>query len=971
MPSERPAIPERLVVLGPIEPLLAALAFVGLVSALGPWWAVYEFNPDEGIGLMKAALLAGGHRLYGEIWSDQPPGLTLALALLHRLHGFDVASARGVVLVLAALLVYSLFRIVGRSEGRAAAWLAVLVLISSSLFQTYAVTVAIGLPAIALGTASLDHALLAVSRGERWRLAVAGGLFALSLQTKLFTLTLVPALLAALVLPAGRSRAAVGGGGWIGRVAAVSLAAVAMWLLVYWLVGGSPWSQIVDPHLRARQSYSQDGGIWKLASLFWYGAAVVVPVGIASCAGVRSWRSPERRALLLWLIAAVVALLGHRPLWTHHALLLVVPLAWAAGLAVSRERLPVSLAAGIVRELPGPRRDERSKLARLANRFDVLGSVRAPYLVALVLAAALHSSLTAARMFRSEPSSADQSTLRTLRHLSAVTKWMVTDRPIDAYRAALLVPPSLAVFSEKRVRNGGLSRDTLVAAIATHRPALVSWRRFEPSAEIVEYLGSEYQRVATDGVGQLFVARRTAPLAALLLTARDLIEMSPGDSFAANYELSTGRRFGEDPFEQLLSDSQIVVSPPGSAQEIGACFLEAFEVTGVQAMREAALSVARSLARAQGCLGGWGAVATSHPVCDDTRAPGDNSRFAEVRLDDGTTQSAVGFLMELEAVLQRAGSSSPEWLRTAISRGLDAVLLAQYEEGGWPQRFSGEHGSAYADYATLNDGATTESIKLLLRAYAATDASRFLDAAMRGGEFLLRVQGRPPQAAWAQQYDLALRPAPARAFEPAAYASLETAYAIDALLDLYLATAEVRFREPLASASRWLQQAQIAPGQWARLYQIGTNRPIYGDRDGEVRYALAEISEERRTRYRWEGGFETFPEIELALRRLQTFERGGSQAVREWDAAESEGDLLARHVTARVRAAPAPGNDLVTAWLRSGPAQVDGIVSARRFAESCATLLAHERRRSGDARSAALSEAGGGLLANVRRGAGR
>ena len=42
-------------------------------------------------------------------------------------------------------------------------------------------------------------------------------------------------------------------------------------------------------------------------------------------------------------------------------------------------------------------------------------------------------------------------------------------------------------------------------------------------------------------------------------------------------------------------------------------------------------------------------------------------------------------------------------------------------------------------------------------------------------------------------------------------------------------------------------------GKWARFYAVGTNRPIYGDRDGKVHYTLEEISAERRDGYAWQG----------------------------------------------------------------------------------------------------------------------
>jgi len=38
---------------------------------------------------------------------------------------------------------------------------------------------------------------------------------------------------------------------------------------------------------------------------------------------------------------------------------------------------------------------------------------------------------------------------------------------------------------------------------------------------------------------------------------------------------------------------------------------------------------------------------------------------------------------------------------------------------------------------------------------------------------------------------------------------------------------------------------------WARYYEIGTDRPVFGDRDRSVHDAVNEISRERRNGYGW------------------------------------------------------------------------------------------------------------------------
>jgi len=52
-----------------------------------------------------------------------------------------------------------------------------------------------------------------------------------------------------------------------------------------------------------------------------------------------------------------------------------------------------------------------------------------------------------------------------------------------------------------------------------------------------------------------------------------------------------------------------------------------------------------------------------------------------------------------------------------------------------------------------------------------------------------------------------------------------------------------------------LKRSAIGPNRWARFYELQTNRPIYGDRDGRIHYTLEEISEERRTGYSWQGEY--------------------------------------------------------------------------------------------------------------------
>lgn len=74
-------------------------------------------------------------------------------------------------------------------------------------------------------------------------------------------------------------------------------------------------------------------------------------------------------------------------------------------------------------------------------------------------------------------------------------------------------------------------------------------------------------------------------------------------------------------------------------------------------------------------------------------------------------------------------------------------------------------------------------------------------------------------------------------------------------MDVYLETGAPKYLAPVPRALAWFARSEIAPGRWARMYELRTNRPVYGDRDGRIKYRLEELSEERRTGYSWEGEY--------------------------------------------------------------------------------------------------------------------
>jgi PelA/Pel-15E family pectate lyase len=298
-----------------------------------------------------------------------------------------------------------------------------------------------------------------------------------------------------------------------------------------------------------------------------------------------------------------------------------------------------------------------------------------------------------------------------------------------------------------------------------------------------------------------------------------------------------------------------------------------------------AARVADNLLVYQREVGGW-------PKNVDMAAPLDEKRRAELvrqkavvgnesaaTIDNGATFTQLEFLARVYTAQKQ------ERHREAFLRGLDYLLAAQYENGGWPQYFPLRKG--YYSLITYNDNAMVGVLELLRDVARRKPAYDFVDdarrarsekAVARGVECILNTQvvtkGR--KTVWGAQHDAAtLAPAPARKFEPVSLASRESA-AITRFL-MSLPQPDARVVEAVESAVAWFRSTQLggvrwverrdasqpggfertlvadkdAPPLWARFYEIGADRPVFEGRDGVVRYSVMEIEAERRNGYGW------------------------------------------------------------------------------------------------------------------------
>jgi len=244
--------------------------------------------------------------------------------------------------------------------------------------------------------------------------------------------------------------------------------------------------------------------------------------------------------------------------------------------------------------------------------------------------------------------------------------------------------------------------------------------------------------------------------------------------------------------------------------------------------------------------------------------------------------ATVTQLRYLAKVIAAVGSDKAAPYRTSFLHGIDYILAAQYPNGGWPQVWPLEGG--YHDTITYNDDAMTNILGLLRDVSEGTNEFAFVPGATRklaaaslkrGIDCILATQivvdGH--RTVWCQQHDpLTLQPASGRNYEMPSQVSSESAQIMAFLMQLPKPRKEVV--GAVRAAAAWFEKTRISdvafqrsddggrrlvpsPGDgplWARYYQIGTNRPIFGDRDKTIHDNLDEISRERRFGYAWYRG---------------------------------------------------------------------------------------------------------------------
>ena len=295
-----------------------------------------------------------------------------------------------------------------------------------------------------------------------------------------------------------------------------------------------------------------------------------------------------------------------------------------------------------------------------------------------------------------------------------------------------------------------------------------------------------------------------------------------------------------------------------------------------------AIRIADNVLMHQRSTGGWAKGIDMARVLNDS----DKARLRSGKnrqdstLDNGATHTQIRYLAKTYEATRL------ERFMRGFLNGVDYLLKAQYDNGGWPQFYPNRRG--YSRYITFNDSAMIGAMSVLREIAEKKPGYKFVDegrrrkaneAVRKGIECILKCQiivdGR--RTAWCQQHDeKTFEPRPARIYEKVSICGCESVGVVGFLMSIDNPTAEII--KAIQGAVTWFDRARLtgirqvnkpddsqrgydkvvikdvtAPPIWARFCQIGTNRPIFCGRDGKIKSSLAEIEHERRTGYAWYG----------------------------------------------------------------------------------------------------------------------
>lgn len=242
--------------------------------------------------------------------------------------------------------------------------------------------------------------------------------------------------------------------------------------------------------------------------------------------------------------------------------------------------------------------------------------------------------------------------------------------------------------------------------------------------------------------------------------------------------------------------------------------------------------------------------------------------FLKVQHDDGhfdgsfysTPQGVIPHVTEYAAI-EETKQHAPLWFlvhlfavtgdaryMNAAKKVADFILKVQNENGSWPWGYHLAKKKPFGAYACLNDNAIKWSAEDMLFMYQMTGDVKYLRSFFKCADWVVSAQLPPPTFGWAEQYDENNNPCWGRGFEPPAFCARATEEAISILLTAYDVSAKEKYLRPIRKFLQWAKQVKVLH----YYHDVKTGLPIVALEGRIYFFGTPEFEQNKHRFYEWQ-----------------------------------------------------------------------------------------------------------------------
>ena len=477
------------------QPQLKAISLllVVLVVAVSIVWragnlTAFSLSNDEGAYLMWAWLVHSGHPLYSETVSVSAPLFIVALDWAFKLAGVSLTTGRALVLAFMGLALISLAW-AGKLLHSWLAGLLAAVIFSLAPLAFLLSRMAIGeIPSLALASLAITLALTYWRYGGKGWLALAGLALSLSLMIKAMNPLVAVPILWLIMARHWHSPER-----WSEIAKAVAVWGLAGLLPVFFsLLAYDPaaiYDQAVAFRFELREAFPWNlaDNVVQLGQLLkqHWGIVGLALIGVALLIYRARWETLI--PLGLWAAVSVLSVLFHSPLFFHHLVILLPPLALLAGIGCAET---VSL------------------LQERRWAWGTLGLIGA-----LAFLLALPGTFEANQTARTASFGREAEAIAFLEQVTYPTDNIISDNLLLPFMAGRQTPPPLGDVAQVAINSGRQTSERLIAISEAYPvEAVVNWAlRLPYLDEYMVWVESNYLvKQVWDDHHIIYIGRRTS-----------------------------------------------------------------------------------------------------------------------------------------------------------------------------------------------------------------------------------------------------------------------------------------------------------------------------------------------------------------------------------------------------------------------------------------------------------------------------